>query len=289
MEACANGQHNDEATILLSWFDFYTAGVYNQPLSWDGVALFIRRAGIRLVFNQLCTKCRSWLRLLAAENPCAFGDKELKNRRLPKYLLVLFVLAIVSSPVAATPAYFGYTGLMLTPTADTLKMGGANFGAVFLNNDNNNTFLSGNVGLLDSLEVGAALVSQEHGDSNGIINAKFRLLKETVATPALAVGWSDLTDQLDSTPYVVASKSLPLIGKALLAPRLSVGVGGGRLDGLFAGLSAELGSRTQLMVEYDTNDLNFGVQFAAGQGLRLQAGLIGGDSLGLGINYNAGF
>ncbi|MCE5198557.1 MAG: YjbH domain-containing protein [Armatimonadota bacterium] len=215
----------------------------------------------------------------------------MKNcKRFSSYLLVIFVLAAMSSQVAATPAYFGYTGLMMTPTADTLRTGGVDFGAVFLNNDNNDTtFVSGNFGLLDSLEVGAAMVSPEHGDSNGIINAKFGLLKENLTTPALAIGVSDLTDQFDSTPYVVVSKSLQLKNQSLLAPRLHVGVGGGNLDGLFAGLSARISDRTQLMVEYDTDDVNFGLQFAAAQNLRLHAGLLGGDNLGLGMSYNAGF
>ena len=196
----------------------------------------------------------------------------------------------MSSQVGAAPAYLGYTGLMMTPTADTLKTGGIDFGAVFLNNDNSNTtFWSANVGLLDSLEVGAAMVSPEHGDSHGIINAKFGLLKENTAMPALAIGVSDLTDQLDSTPYVVVSKSLPLKGQSVWAPRLHAGVGGGRLNGVFAGLSVKATDRIQLMVEYDTNDVNFGLQFAAAKGLRLHAGLVGGDSLGLGMSYNAGF
>ena len=204
--------------------------------------------------------------------------------------MAIFVLAAVSSQVAATPAYFGYTGLMLTPTANTLKTGGFDFGAVFLNNDNNNTtFLSGNIGLLESLEVGAALVSPEHGDSEGIINAKFGLMKETLVTPALAIGMSDLTDNLDATPYVVASKALGLKGDSSWAPRLHVGVGGGRLSGIFAGLSATLNSQMQLMVEYDTDDVNFGLQFAATDSLRLHAGLLGGDNLGLGMSYNVGF
>ncbi|MHB9037527.1 MAG: YjbH domain-containing protein, partial [Armatimonadota bacterium] len=144
------------------------------------------------------------------------------SRRIPSYLPAIFVLAAVSSQVTASPAYFGYTGLMMTPTADTLKTGGFDAGAVFLGGDNDTTFWSANIGLLDSLEVGAAMVSPEHGDSNGIINAKFGLMKETEATPALAIGVSDLTDQLDSTPYVVASKSLQLKGQSRWSPRLHV-------------------------------------------------------------------
>jgi len=221
----------------------------------------------------------------------AWRGLELNNcRRIRSHLLVLFVLAAVSSQVTATPSYFGYTGLMITPTADTLKTGGFNAGGVFVIDDSNNTsFWSANVGLLDSLEVGGALVSPEHGDSNGIINAKFRLLNEDISVPALAIGISDLTDELDTTPYVVASKSLQISGENPYAPRLHVGFGGGHLDGLFAGLSATATDRIQLMVEYDTNDVNFGVQFAVAQSLRLHAGLVGGDNLGLGLNYNVGF
>lgn len=204
-------------------------------------------------------------------------------------LLVLLALA-VSIQVSASPAYFGYTGLMMTPTADTLKMGGVNFGGVFLSDDNNDTtFVSANVGILPRLEVGAALIDPENGDSDAIINAKFSLLSETAATPALAVGLSDITDELDATPYVALSKSIPLAGQYMWEPRFHVGVGGGRLDGLFAGLSAKATDRIQLMVEYDSDDVNFGLQFAAAKGLRLHAGLVGGDRLGLGLNYNVGF
>lgn len=205
------------------------------------------------------------------------------------YLLV-FALALLSSQVLATPAYFGYTGLMLTPSADTLKMGGINFGGVFLSDDNNDTtFLSANVGLLPKLEVGAALIDPEFGDSEAIINAKFGLLSETAATPALAVGLSDITDELDATPYVALSKSIPLAGQYVWQPRFHVGVGGGRLDGLFAGFTAQATDRIMLMLEYDSDDVNFGLQFSAAQGLRFHAGLVGGDSLGLGLNYNVGF
>lgn len=194
-------------------------------------------------------------------------------------------MGAVSSQVAASPAYFGYTGLMMTPTADTLRSGGTAFNAVILNNNNNTSFLSANFGLMDSLEVGAAMISQDHGDSKGIVNGKFQLLKETTATPALAIGISDLADQLDSTLYIVGSKSL----SGQWSPRLHVGVGSGRLNGLFAGLSATVSDRMQLMAEYDTNDLNFGLQFAATNSLRLHAGIIGGDHLGLGLSYNARF
>jgi hypothetical protein len=100
---------------------------------------------------------------------------------------------------------------------------------------------------------------------------------------------SDITDRLDATPYIVVSKGLPMQGANRFAPRLHLGVGSGRLDGVFAGLSGKLTSQLQLMVEYDTNDVNFGLQYAAAQGLRLNAGLVGGNNLGLGMSYNVGF
>lgn len=204
-------------------------------------------------------------------------------------LLVLFVLAAVSGQAAAAPAYFGYTGLMLTPTADTVKTAGFDFGAVFLDLDNNDTtFVSANLGLMDSLEIGAALVSPDHGDSEGIINAKYALLNETAAVPGVAIGFSDLTDQIDSTPYIVASKSFQVAGLTW-APRLHVGVGSGKLDGLFFGASAPVNDQLQLMAEYDTDNLNFGLQYAATNTMRLHLGLIDGDNLSLGMSYNVGF
>lgn len=210
--------------------------------------------------------------------------------KVSSYLIVVLVLAAVSSQVAAAPAYFGYTGLMLTPTADILKTGGFGFGAVYLTGDSNDTtFLSANVGLLNTLEVGGAWVSPEHGDSSGIINAKLAVLEENAVSPGLSIGVSDITNEIDMTPYVVLSKALLLNSTNRWAPRAHIGFGGGHLDGLFAGLSATVNDRTQVMVEYDTNDVNFGVQFAAADRLRLHAGLVSGDRLGLGLSYNVGF
>lgn len=214
------------------------------------------------------------------------------STRMVFCLITVLALAAVSGPVVATPAYPGFTGLIFIPTADTLKMGNVNFGAGFVHLDDADTtvgYWSANVGLIDSLEVGGALLDPEDDDTKGIVNAKFSLLKETLTAPAIAVGISDLTDEFDSTPYVVLSKGLTLQGQRMFQPRLHIGVGGGKLDGLFGGLSMAVSPKLMLMVEHDTENVNFGLQFAAANALRLRADLIDGDNYGFGLNYTAGF
>ncbi|MEN6357443.1 MAG: YjbH domain-containing protein [Armatimonadota bacterium] len=204
--------------------------------------------------------------------------------------LVVMATAIIASGSAAAPAYPGYTGLIFTPTADTLNMGGVNAGAAFVSSDDDDiSFFSANVGVIDGLEVGAALIDPDEGDSKTALNAKYAILKETFATPGVAFGVSDLTDEIDSTPYVVVTKTLDIPKLTLRQLKGSIGFGDGSLDGVFAGLSAVLSDKLTLMTEYDTENLNVGLQFAASGGIRAHVDLIDGDNIGFGLNFNKGF
>lgn len=216
--------------------------------------------------------------------------KTLHTRTTLLILLAVALPALLAGSAAAAPSYYGYTGLLVTPTADALDAGDFSLGGVFISRDRNDTtVLSANLGLAQSLEAGVAMVDPEFGKTRTLVNAKYRFLPETGTQPALAFGVSDITGEIDSTPYLALSKSLDWQGSSLRAPRVHVGVGGGRLDGVFAGLSAAVTKSTLLMVEYDTNDLNFGAQWAASNEIRIHAGLLAGENLGLGMSYNKGF
>ncbi len=205
-------------------------------------------------------------------------------------VLMTVILVLAQFACTATPSYWGYTGLILTPTADTVAQNGFNLGAAFLDSDDSDVaFFSGNAGIAAGLEVGGTVFDPDGGDSKTVFNAKYRLMNENLSQPSVAIGISDATDELDSTPYVVLSKSLTLETESFVSPRIHVGVGGGGLDGLFGGLSASFGPKTTLMAEYDTEDVNFGAQFAVSQYFRIHADAISGDNFGYGVSFNMGF
>ena len=209
-------------------------------------------------------------------------------------IVILLALALVQS-VAAAPSFLGFTGLLNVPTADTLNRN--EFNLAWFNIDvaggNQNEYV-GNIGLRDGLELGVLRSGVEHGEHETMINAKYRIQPETPKQAALAVGVLDPTDEVQSTVYVVASKMVAsrakVFGDEVTGVRAHIGVGGGRFDGVFAGLSAVLGERLLLAAEWDTNDVNLGARLNLGYGIRAHAAWFDElGHLGVGVSYNKMF
>jgi hypothetical protein len=214
-------------------------------------------------------------------------------------LLCVFVpaaLLALAGAVAAAPSFYGYTGLVAVPTADALDKDDYNVLAFTLNLEEgaDSDIYGANLGLAEGLEVGFARFRPDEGDSETYLNAKYKFAPETEDRPALAAGLFDLTDELDTTVYVVMSKSLMARSRTrfgdISTPRLHFGIGGGQFDGVFAGLSAVLADRLMLMVEHDSDQVNFGARLALTDEIRAHfAGLDGFDDIGLGLSFNKTF
>mgnify|MGYP001005951568 CR=1 FL=1 len=192
-------------------------------------------------------------------------------------LICIMLIAVICQPAFCTiPSFRGYTGLMVIPTADALGKGEWNAG-LFLENVASETIndVVVNYGLARGLEFGIDRF-QLHGDDEDeehhfdtghrtLLNAKYRFMPETATHPAIAAGIADITDEIETTVYAVASKSFGCSLRAwqgeYLTPRVHVGFGGGRLSGLFAGASAYIGNRVQLMAEWDSKDTNVGIRW----------------------------
>ena len=207
-------------------------------------------------------------------------------------VLAAALIAMGLGAATAAPSFFGYTGLMVVPTSETLDKGEYNLGAMTLNLDegaDSNVYLA-NMGLADSFEVGFARFKPEGENGETLINAKYMFRNETEHNPAMAVGVIDLTDETDTSTYVVLSKSISGPMKTALgevtSPRIHLGVGGGRLDGIFGGVSATLGERFTLMAEYDSRDINFGARLAIMPEIRIHAALLNGEDVGIGFTFN---
>lgn len=232
------------------------------------------------------------------------------NRFYVVTVLLLIVLAISVSAVYAAPSFRGYTGLIKIPTADTLNLGQWNVGIMTENvSDFNANDIFANYGIADNLEVGfnsfqraGAHIEDGNADDENdttrqtMLNAKYAFAPETEAKPGIAVGVIDITNDVDTTPYVILSKSLGnclrLWNGEITNFRGHIGLGGGQFDGVFVGFSAFMGNRFSFQFEWDSRDPNIGARFTPIPDLRLHAALfdVGGrDDIGLGISYTKAY
>ncbi len=201
---------------------------------------------------------------------------------MPKHLHLLccacLILCVFAGSAWAIPSYRGYTGLMIVPSADALGRGDFNAGVFFedVGSGTVNDYVF-NYGITDGLEVGINRYRLDNDTTAGTwVNAKYRFLPETDQRPAIAGGIIDLTNDDETTVYIVASKSLTTPVRTYegetLNPRVHIGFGGGRLSGLFVGASAYLGTRIDLMMEWDSRDTQIGARFRVTPGLTVHAG-----------------
>ncbi len=210
-------------------------------------------------------------------------------------MVALGSLAMSAVPAMAAQSFLGHTGLILTPTSDVMSPGEFSLGAYFLNFDRgpDSAVYAATGGVFPKLEVGVLAIKPDSGDTDGQINAKFSLIPETIGSPAVSAGVFGLGGNSDTSAYVVVGKALQAPGVDSLAgvgaPRVYLGLATGNMDGVFGGVSATLGDKLTLMIEHDTNDFNFGARFAISDQFRLHGAVMGGDSVGLGASFYAGF
>lgn len=208
--------------------------------------------------------------------------------------LCIAILAAMLLPglASAAPSFLGYTGLVVIPTADALDRGeySAAAYAVDLESSSDSNVFAGNVGLAEMTEIGFTRIKPDGSDAETFINAKHAFRVETETHPGMAAGVIDVTDEVESTAYVVMSKAISRGGGSnrygdVTAPRIHFGIGGGQLSGFFGGISASLGDRLLLMAEYDSSNINFGARLAITAEIRAHAALLDGDDLALGASF----
>ena len=223
-------------------------------------------------------------------------------RRLLLTAAIGAILLSIAVSTLASPSLEGYTGLLLIPNADSLAKGAFNVGYVNSDIDDHdlNNFFA-NYGLetapQSALEIGVNVSRLEDHGKNTYINGKFTFQKESLGKTGIAAGVIDATGTTETTLYIVGSKVLvrePLrvFGGEVQNPRVSFGIGGGSIDGLFAGLSAGLGNRLTLMAEYDSENVNLGAKLFVYKGLAAEFGYMdvgGEDEAAIGCFYTVSF
>ncbi len=210
------------------------------------------------------------------------------------YLVAVAVTLLVSAAVvSAEPSMMGYSGLLMVPTTDTVNDGGYNvaISSSELSGWDDRAYLA-NFGLQDGLEAGIWWWHPEHGNKETLLNIKYRFESGTPGRASLALGVSDVTDEIDTAVYFVASKDVgqpigtTIDGKPISRLTLHGGIGGGWIDDFFFGLEARLGDRLTLIAEHFNDDLSIGARLRLWRHVAVDAGYIGTENWSANLSYN---
>ncbi|WP_163328984.1 YjbH domain-containing protein [Desulfurobacterium thermolithotrophum] len=151
---------------------------------------------------------------------------------------------------------FGRTGLLVNPTAYTIKDGHLSFGSSYVYPYFR---VYGNVGFFPGLELGGTITEirdiyinsgrwQGYGYyKDKAFFAKYQILPETDKFPAIAVGWDDFHGtKLFETKYFVVTKYID----TGLPQNVTIGYAKGVLDGFFFGSETLLHPKLSFIFEY---------------------------------------
>jgi hypothetical protein len=206
------------------------------------------------------------------------------------WFLVASLGLALEGRASAAPSFFGPTGLLVIPTADSQAQQSWN---VHVHGIDGLVTFGGSYGVTKALELGVTGADFRGGNTDALINAKYALLMETAKLPGVAIGGVDIADQIGLDPgfYVVASKSLSsLLGSqaAKYNLRAHLGYGANSIfdDKVFGGLDLQVTQNIQAIVEWISGNVNYGARLGFGSGLRAELGSYDGE-FGGGISYAA--
>lgn len=216
--------------------------------------------------------------------------------------LVVVGLMLAALAASAEPSLLGFTGLLETPTAETLGANDYNFG---INTGQLEEFEDfsyyANFGLKDDLEVGLLLWRPDRGGSSTasfrsggnqtFLHVKKSLVLEGVGNPDVAVGVFDLTDEVETTVYGVATweqgRSVGRVeGRDVRFLNLHAGFAAGQIQDVFLGVELLFGTRVGIMGEWLDGDVNVGARFRPLDYINVDLGLLNGDDFCANVSYN---
>jgi len=221
------------------------------------------------------------------------------------------LLTLLSSSAAAQLAGPGFTGLINTPTPQSLAQGQMEIGFTWLGGSETylyktglNRIYSGTLGLLPGLETTlrftevVGMVDPEAPgtayNTDRLLSAKYQLpLAESL--PTVAVGMQDIASANELTGFQMAHGSsqygqstlYAVIGKA--APQWSWSLGAGAsaafINGVFGGATYRLLPGVWGMAEFDSHRFNYGIRLTLFEPLYLQAARVGDHTWAFSSSY----
>ncbi len=224
----------------------------------------------------------------------------MRNVYLAAVVVTLLVSAVV---VSAEPSMMGYSGLLMVPTTETVNDGGYNvaISSSELSDWDDRAYIA-NFGLQDGLEAGVwwwhpaggglLPTSSSISRNETLLNIKYRFNSGTPGRASLALGVSDVTDEVDTAVYFVASKDVgqpigtTIDGKSISRLTLHGGIGGGWINDFFFGVEARLGDRLALIAEHFNDDISVGARLRLWRHVVVDAGYIGTENWSANLSYN---
>ncbi|MCL4499639.1 MAG: hypothetical protein M1335_05300 [Chloroflexi bacterium] len=228
-------------------------------------------------------------------------------------IVLLAVLALVAGGTGvgyAASSVYGISGLIETPN-DTIAGQGnisltGNYIANVAKSDANATTFGGVIGIIPNLEVGGVVMDSDASGvkTQGILNAKYRIVAESLDRPSVTVGAVDLTQRLkkfngkddEASVFIVIGKNLTsaaegVSGRVTMPVRGTLGLGTGLYKGGFAALNFAVAPKFDIMVEYLANGIrqsttvNGGVRYRVIPGLSVEAGAMDFQDFYGGLSY----
>lgn len=223
--------------------------------------------------------------------------------------VVVFLVGCVSALNAASTIY-GMSGLIETPDDTIVPAKSLTLAAnrLFDVNGTDMWTYGGALGLIPNLEISAVGITPDADgwDTEVLVNAKYRLLSESVDKPSITVGVVDIASRMDDftggaiddpSMFIVVGKNITDIaedmsGQVSKPVKATLGFGTGLYNGLFAGLDFSLSPKFSVAVEYLTKGIRAEstfsgcVRFQPTQALSISAGAIGFQDLYVGASFN---
>lgn len=203
-----------------------------------------------------------------------------------------------------TQSWFGGTGMIVIPTADTIppKKINAHFHAVDVEGKDDWEDVWGlTTSIYPGLEAGITNLGEAFtgtGEDELVYQAKFganldKLLKVGPGAPDIAVGGRDLADEIGETYYVVFSKDFNVDEYNENTVGVSLGFGnsdrdGAPLDGVFVGVDFTPFDFARMQVEHDSENVNASLRYWWSEWAVTEVGVLDGD-IGVGATVHTGW
>ncbi|MGC8843882.1 MAG: hypothetical protein ACP5QS_08070 [bacterium] len=208
---------------------------------------------------------------------------------MKKYSFLLLV--IVVGVAFAHPSFNGYTGLFYTPTAEVLAPNSWSAGAYSVELDevfpDRYCFSFGFPG---NMELNLLKLAPDSGEKETIISGKYQIFPESKGQAALSVGAIDITKETETTVYLVASRTLTgafEVKKRRIFETIGhIGIAGGGMDGIFAGIEFVLAPSLRLIGEYDTRHFNIGGRIIINDQVAITGAVFDFNKFGMGVSFS---
>ncbi len=208
-------------------------------------------------------------------------------------IAVVVVSLLCASALWAQPTLRGYTGMLIVPNAETVGDGNYYLGwGAGEGGDLENHSFYGTFGLDENTEVGVNMWRPKGAENQTFLHAKYTLPVE--AGPQIATGVFDLTGELDTTVYAVATwRQGQIIGEVDDRPiqflNLHAGFAAGMFSDIFAGVEMMFGPEVGIMAEWVDNDVHVGARFQPVDMFHFDVGLLDIDELVFNLSYGTAF